>query len=116
MQENKNIQSTALTDVRGKKQLNVRARVGMIAASAGLAGSLLISSLSGGQVFAASTQEQHTVKANVSVSSTQAARETYVRIARRAAAHYGINANLFVRQINQESGFNPRAVSPAGAV
>lgn len=35
--------------------------------------------------------------------------------ARRAARRYGIDPNLFIRQIEAESGFNPRAVSPAGA-
>jgi len=32
------------------------------------------------------------------------------------ALNSGISPNVFVRQINQESGFNPRAVSPAGAI
>src|SRR5713101_5964764 len=32
-----------------------------------------------------------------------------------AARQAGIDANIFVRQIQQESGFNPNAVSPAGA-
>src|SRR6266478_3057223 len=32
-----------------------------------------------------------------------------------AARRAGIDPNIFVRQIQQESGFNPNAVSPAGA-
>ena len=40
----------------------------------------------------------------------------YVDIARQAAISAGIPADYFVRQINQESGFNPGAISPAGAV
>ncbi|HLH63592.1 MAG TPA: transglycosylase SLT domain-containing protein [Ktedonobacteraceae bacterium] len=40
----------------------------------------------------------------------------YVAIARQDASNAGISPNLFVRQINQESGFNPWAVSPAGAI
>jgi soluble lytic murein transglycosylase-like protein len=40
----------------------------------------------------------------------------YVAIAQAAAIQYGISPTLFVRQINQESGFNPYAVSPGGAV
>ena len=40
----------------------------------------------------------------------------YVAIAEAAATQYGISPTLFVRQINQESGFNPYAVSPSGAV
>lgn len=40
----------------------------------------------------------------------------YVSIARQEAASVGISSYLFVRQINAESGFNPRAISPAGAI
>lgn len=39
----------------------------------------------------------------------------YRRAARRAAQRHGINPDLFERQINAESGFDPRAGSPAGA-
>ena len=39
----------------------------------------------------------------------------YVDIAWHAAVQAGIDPNLFIRQINQESGFNPNAYSPAGA-
>ncbi len=39
----------------------------------------------------------------------------YVSVAEAAAAKYGYNPILFVRQINLESGFNPNAISPAGA-
>lgn len=37
-------------------------------------------------------------------------------LARQDATNVGIDPNLFERQINQESGFNPNAVSQAGAV
>lgn len=40
----------------------------------------------------------------------------YVQVAWNDAQHYGICPRYFVRQINQESGFNPRARSGAGAV
>ncbi|MBE3560039.1 MAG: lytic transglycosylase domain-containing protein [Ktedonobacteraceae bacterium] len=40
----------------------------------------------------------------------------YVAIARQSAIDAGIPPEYFVRQINAESGFNPNAVSPAGAV
>lgn len=40
----------------------------------------------------------------------------YVGTARQAALNAGINPDLFVRQIQKESSFNPYAVSPAGAV
>ena len=36
--------------------------------------------------------------------------------AARIAQKYGIDPNIFVRQIQQESGFNPEAKSPAGAL
>lgn len=41
---------------------------------------------------------------------------SYVQIARSYAAQYGIDPDLFVRQINQESGFNPSVISRAGAI
>ena len=40
----------------------------------------------------------------------------YVSFARLCAYEAGIDATLFVRQINPESGFNPHAVSSAGAI
>lgn len=40
---------------------------------------------------------------------------TYQQCARNAAHRAGINPDVFVRQIQQESGFNPRALSSAGA-
>lgn len=40
----------------------------------------------------------------------------YVDIARQAAIRYGINPDSFVRQIQQESHFDPNAQSPSGAV
>lgn len=40
----------------------------------------------------------------------------YIAIAQQDATDAGISPVYFVRQINQESGFNPNAVSPAGAV
>jgi hypothetical protein len=40
----------------------------------------------------------------------------YVAVAEQAAINAGISPIYFVRQINVESGFNPNAVSPAGAV
>src|SRR4051812_23123025 len=40
----------------------------------------------------------------------------YVPLAQAAAIEAGLSPQLFVRQIQVESGFNPAAVSPAGAV
>lgn len=36
-------------------------------------------------------------------------------VARNAAAKYGLLPDIFARQIQVESGFNPKAISPAGA-
>ena len=44
-----------------------------------------------------------------------ATRDDYIQLARAAASRYGFDPNVYVRQIDQESGFNPNAVSPAGA-
>ncbi len=40
----------------------------------------------------------------------------YHQLARQDATNEGISADLFVTQIQVESGFNPNAVSPAGAI
>jgi len=40
----------------------------------------------------------------------------YVELARQKALKYGLNPDLFVRQIQAESSFNPDAVSPKGAI
>lgn len=42
-------------------------------------------------------------------------RDLYEPYARQAAERHGIDPEIFVRQITQESGWNPRALSPAGA-
>src|SRR5688500_1398789 len=39
----------------------------------------------------------------------------YRKEARKAAKRYGLDPNIFERQIGAESGFNPNARSPAGA-
>jgi soluble lytic murein transglycosylase-like protein len=41
---------------------------------------------------------------------------SYHDLAYQDALEVGIDPTLFVRQIHQESGFNPQAVSPAGAI
>jgi transglycosylase-like protein with SLT domain len=40
----------------------------------------------------------------------------YRQLARQAAQRHGLNPDIFERQIASESGFNPRARSPAGAL
>ena len=39
-----------------------------------------------------------------------------MNLARQDAMNVGISPDIFVRQINEESGFNPYAISPAGAI
>jgi len=53
---------------------------------------------------------------NLLPSSITLPRSQYVAIAQQDAVAVGIPPNYFVQQINTESGFNPNAVSPAGAV
>lgn len=43
-------------------------------------------------------------------------KSAYVAIAQQDATNAGISSDYFTRQINQESGFNPNAISPSGAV
>ena len=49
---------------------------------------------------------------NANMSNTKQLKQ----YARQMARKYGIDPELFVRQIQMESGFNPRAKSGAGAV
>lgn len=138
MQENTNIQPSGLTHVRNKR-LTKRARLGLALAGAGCACALLAGGLFGGHTGAPSASTQaskaqaplrtvvHTQVAPLVSHSAQAetvplayqsanqAHDSYWNIAWNAAVSAGINPNLFERQIKQESGFNPWAVSPAGA-
>jgi soluble lytic murein transglycosylase-like protein len=42
-------------------------------------------------------------------------RGEYIAVAKAAASKYGVPEDLFLRLVQQESGFNPNAVSPKGA-
>jgi len=53
---------------------------------------------------------------HTSVSSQPPAAGDYRALARQDATNAGIDPNLFVRQINEESGFNPNAYSSEGAI
>jgi soluble lytic murein transglycosylase-like protein len=138
MQENTNIQPSGLTHVR-KKGLTKRSRLGLALAGTGCACALLAGGLFGGHTGASAQSAQasktsapvvrsvvHTQVAPLVTHSRQAETTTlsyqstnqansYWDIAWNAALSAGIDPNLFERQINQESGFNPWAVSPAGA-
>ena len=58
----------------------------------------------------------HVVPSRNASSLTDQAGQDYQSVAREDAQTAGISPSLFVRQINEESGFNPNAVSPAGAI
>lgn len=136
MIKNTNIQSSVRTDMRNSKSPSWMRRT---LAGSGIAGALLLGSLFGGaqmiqqsahvqshaartQVVASRTTSIHAQQAGVSHQTTQVTvpvsytmANDYVSMARDAAIAAGINPDTFVRQIQQESGFNPNAGSPAGA-
>ncbi len=134
MQKNTNIQPNGLTDVHSRK-LTRRSRFGLACAGGGCACALLLSGLFSAHSLAAQQQGSvsvvhtmvstqvvglaaHTTQAQMatmSYASASRANDSYWNIAWSAAQNAGINPNLFERQINQESGFNPWVVSPAGA-
>ena len=125
MQNITNMQPAGSIDVRNtnKKQSGLR----LALASTGIASALLMGGLFGSHM-GAPTAQTHTAKSStaytVSAHSSQmttapmsySVANDYVDVARQAAASAGISPDLFVRQIQQESGFNPGATSPAGAV
>jgi soluble lytic murein transglycosylase-like protein len=64
--------------------------------------------------FVTPAPHHHSNKPDVRVYSQATA--YYVSLARQDAVAAGISSDLFVRQINEESGFNPNVVSAAGAI
>lgn len=89
------------------KRLDRRQAVTLLA---GLAG-LTFLSVQQGAPLATSVPVTHTNAAPVVESPGN-----YVALARQSAIEAGLDPDCFVRQINEESGFNPGAFSPAGAV
>jgi soluble lytic murein transglycosylase-like protein len=117
MHERTDARLAGLTDVRNTGKMKKCLRISLAMVSIGFAGAMLLSSLCTGLASAAPVVN-HVQTSSMSsplLHSIMASTNTYQTIARQAARHYGLDPNLFVRQINQESGFNPRAVSPAGA-
>lgn len=129
MRKNTHIRQTGLTDVQEEKRLRVPARLSMTIAGPGCAAALLLSGLFSAHASAAPVQmgsqaqmetaavsaQTHVARTNVVHMFSKGAHSTYRDIARQAATSYGLNPALFERQINQESGFNPWALSSAGA-
>jgi hypothetical protein len=56
-------------------------------------------------------QQQAQTSSSIELSTSE-----YVQVARDAAVRCGIPPDAFVNQIQTESGFNPNAVSPVGAI
>lgn len=120
-----NIQLTGLTDVRNDKKVS---RLRMALASMGLTGTLLLGGVFGGLgLMHAAPVHNSPVQAQTTNLSARSSQMTtapmsysisadYVDLARQAAAAAGISPDLYVRQIQKESSFNPGAVSPSGAV
>jgi soluble lytic murein transglycosylase-like protein len=64
----------------------------------------------------APVQQQPVSTGNQTPPAVHLPKSQYIAIAQQDAIDAGISPDYFVRQINQESGFNPNAVSPAGAI
>jgi len=118
------IQPTDRTDIRITGKWS---RMRMALAGSGIAGAMLLGGLLGSHMVQPATEAQ-TFKGGAPVVSSGAyvsqmttaqmsfaQANDYVDMARQAALSAGISPDLFVRQIQQESGFNPNAGSPAGA-
>jgi soluble lytic murein transglycosylase-like protein len=103
---------TAQNDVRINRKWS---RVRLALASSGIAGTMLLTSLLGAPVAHAQTHAPAVTHVRtVQMAYSQA--NDYVDLARQAAIAAGINPDLFVRQIQQESGFNPGATAAAMGV
>ncbi len=138
MREDTNIQPTGITHVL-KCLLSLRTRIALGLAGMGMAATLMagglapqvqasVAPIARSLVFQSSASAQSLGVANNSadvssslssasnVSSAAAPEsESYQGMARDAALKAGISVRYFINQIQQESGFNPGAVSPAGA-
>ncbi len=133
MKKNTNIQPTASSHVR---KSNLRTRIALAFAGSATAGTLLLGGIFGlqaGQTSARSNQHDTAIVASTSLQAPDTTWQTvlapndmmtvaystnatsYRTIAYQAARWAGLNPTYFLRQIQQESGFNPRAYSPAGA-
>ena len=62
----------------------------------------------------ASSSTLHSVTTHTTAAAHSSS--SYVSLARQDALSAGIDPDQFVRQINEESGFNPTIVSPKGAI
>lgn len=121
------------TDVQLPSRPDVRpswrqSRVRRSLAGGVLAAALLVGGVGSAHIGQHATVSQQTGRSSVRVSPAMGQEQPasalfsyhvasdYVSMARQAAQRAGINADAFVRQIQQESGFRTGAVSGAGAV
>ena len=125
MQYSNYIQPAVHTDIRNSKK---QSRLRMALAGSGIASALLLGGLFGSHAGHPVAQSHaSTAKTSTVISSAAFATQMktvpmsytmandYVGMARQAAIDAGISPDAFQRQIQQESGFNPGAGSPAGA-
>jgi soluble lytic murein transglycosylase-like protein len=120
MTTNTPIQQTGLIDVRTyRKPSRLQKTVaGCSVASALLLGGLFGFHGSAHTALAASQQSLNTMTPGMLMRTapmSYSVATDYQDLARQDAIDAGINPDYFVRQIQQESGFDPNAGSPAGA-
>ena len=115
MNNNTYMQPTVRADVRNNSKWT---RVRMALAGSGSAGVMLAGGLLASPAAHAQTLQPKTATvAHVTTAQmSYSVANDYVSMARQAASNAGISPDAFQRQIQQESGFNPNATSPAGAV
>lgn len=118
-----NMLSTALPYVHGPKSWS---RLRLALAGSSIAIVMVLSGLSGfltgypavqARTFRIHSPLLHSVSTSSIAIERMSLHTTndYMSIARQAAINAGISPEAFVRQIQQESGFNVNAVSPTGA-
>lgn len=125
MTKNMNIQPTGVTNVhKCNLKRSLSARIKLALAGTSVAGALLVGSLFGVPAVSHALQSGTEVMSTSSFTSSSmqgvdvaynTGESGYRAIAYQAAVHAGIDPHYFIKQIQQESGFNPQAVSPAGA-
>lgn len=128
MQNMTHIQPAVRADILNSKQPS---KIRLTLAGCGVAGALLLGGLFSSHAIQPTAHNQapaartSTVISSGAYAAQPSSMKTaqmsytmangYVGMAQQAAANAGINPAAFVRQIQQESGFNPNAGSPAGA-
>ncbi|WP_232037081.1 lytic transglycosylase domain-containing protein [Asticcacaulis excentricus] len=86
--------------------------------AAGTMGAVLCAALpAAAQVFeVADNGDYHTLCASVPPATVHATSLPYQDVIKAAAERYNLSTDFLIAVIRQESGFNPKAVSPRGAI